>query len=194
MVDKPEQYPHSGHRAYLGLEPAGITDVEPVLRHFGAKKKAAREAYRQFVAAGMKLGHQEEFYLTEEGRFLGNEEFIDATIHRIGDSERPFRRRAQNGTNKDLNAEALIEAVERACAISRLEFCGPGKSSSAVRAKELSILVGCRVGASPKLLSEITGMSRSAVSRRYDAARLKVAKEREMSRLADSIWNGYWQR
>src|SRR5438876_3834675 len=46
MVGKPEQYQYSGHRAYLGLEPATIVDVDPVLRHFGVKKKLAREAYR----------------------------------------------------------------------------------------------------------------------------------------------------
>src|SRR5438552_15027945 len=48
MVSQPEQYQYSSHRAYLGLEAAGIVDVDPVLRHFGAKKKLAREAYRQF--------------------------------------------------------------------------------------------------------------------------------------------------
>ncbi|PYS73525.1 MAG: transposase, partial [Acidobacteria bacterium] len=84
MVDVPEQYPYSGHRAYLGLEPEGILDVDPVLRHFGAKKKVARQAYSQFVVAGMKLGYQEEFYLANEGRILGSEEFVDATVHRIG--------------------------------------------------------------------------------------------------------------
>src|SRR5207245_7841442 len=57
MVSKPEQYQYSGLRAYLGLKPTGILDVDPVLRHFGAKKKLAREAYERFVAAGMKLGH-----------------------------------------------------------------------------------------------------------------------------------------
>src|SRR6185503_5774088 len=38
MVSEPEEYAYSSHRAYLGLEAAGIVDVEPVLRHFGAKK------------------------------------------------------------------------------------------------------------------------------------------------------------
>jgi len=48
-----------------------------VLRHFGVKKAVAREKYRQFVAAGMKYGHREEFYAAEEGRILGTEEFVD---------------------------------------------------------------------------------------------------------------------
>src|SRR5438094_8775641 len=38
MVGRPEEYQYSGHRAYLGLEPATIVDVDPVLRHFGVKK------------------------------------------------------------------------------------------------------------------------------------------------------------
>lgn len=39
MVTRPEDYEYSSHRAYLGMEPAGIVDVDPVLRHFGARKK-----------------------------------------------------------------------------------------------------------------------------------------------------------
>src|SRR5438128_8424323 len=59
MVVEPEQYEYSGHRAYLGLESTDIVDIDPVLRHFGVKKRVARQRYRQFVAAGMKLGHRE---------------------------------------------------------------------------------------------------------------------------------------
>jgi len=92
IVKRPEQYVYSGHGAYLGLEPAGILDVDPVLRHFGAKRKMARRAYREFVAAGMKLGHQDEYYLADEGRILGSEEFVDATIHRIGETALPRRK------------------------------------------------------------------------------------------------------
>jgi len=36
-------------------------------------------------------------------------------------------------------------------------------------------------------------MSRSAVSRRYDAARLKIEKKHEMSKLAESIRKRYWE-
>jgi hypothetical protein len=62
------------------------------VHHFGAKKAVARERYEQFVAAGMKLGHQAELYLTDEGRILGTEEFVDATIHRIGETRRSVRK------------------------------------------------------------------------------------------------------
>src|SRR6185369_3269792 len=45
MVDQPEEYPYSGHRSYLGLEPGFLVDVDPVLRHFGTKRAQARTAY-----------------------------------------------------------------------------------------------------------------------------------------------------
>jgi len=189
MVSKPEQYQYSGHRSYLGQEPAGIVDVDPVLRHFGVSKKVARQAYRQFVAAGMRLGHQEEFYLVDEGRILGTEEFVDATIHRIGDTRRIVRRGDQMMGNDEFNPEALIAAVEKICRIPRGEFCGSGKSVPAVRAKEVLVLTGCELGANLKTLSEITGMSSSAVSRRNDAAKFKVRENGEMSKLAASIRN-----
>jgi REP element-mobilizing transposase RayT len=194
MVGKPEQYQYSGHRAYLGLESATIVDVDPVLRHFGVKKKLAQEAYSQFVAAGMKLGHQERFYLVDEERILGTEEFVDATIHRIGETRRMVRQSDQMKLNEAFDADALIEAVERLCRIPREDFCGSGKSAAAVRAKEMFILTGCEMGASLKMLSGITGMSSSTVSRRYDAAKLKVRENGEMSKLAISIRREYRQR
>ena len=45
-------------------------------------------------------------------------------------------------------------------------------------AKELFVLIGCKVGATPKLLAEIAGISPSAVSRRYNAVRLKKNPKR----------------
>ena len=49
MVTRPEDYQYSSHRAYLGLEPAGVVDVDPVLRHFGTRKEVARDSYRKFL-------------------------------------------------------------------------------------------------------------------------------------------------
>jgi putative transposase len=187
MVTEPEQYPYSSHRAYLGLEPAGIVDVEPVLRHFGAKKQLAREAYRLFVAAGMKTGHQKRFYLADEGRILGTEEFIDATIHGLGEIKRngPVRR------TMEFKAERLIEAVEKVCRVPREDFCGATKTLQAVAARELFVLLGCQAGASLKLISDITGLGSSTVSRRNDAAKLKMRENAEMRRLVARIESYY---
>jgi hypothetical protein len=191
-VTRPEDYKYSSHRAYLGLEPAGIVDVDPVLRHFGARKEVARDRYRKFVAAGIKLGHCDEFYAADEGRILGSEEFIDATIHRIGETGR-----ANRGARKkafpvgEVEPERLVAAVENACGIPREDFCGAGKSAPAIRAKEMLILVGLQMGASMKMLSEMIGISPSALSRRHDAARRKLRDNANTSKLASQIIQQY---
>jgi REP element-mobilizing transposase RayT len=189
MVQRPEQYQHSGHRAYLGLDAAGIVDVNAVLRHFGAKKAVAREAYRQFVDAGIGHGHQAEFYLAESGQILGTDEFVDATIHRIGEPASAFRN--QTAGSREFNALALMQAVSEICEVRSAEFCGSGKGARAVMAKEMLAFIGCQEGASLKRLSEVTGMNSSTVSRRCDAARLKVGENRALRKLAESIRTRY---
>lgn len=189
MVAAPEQYQYSGHRAYLGLAPAGSLDIDPVLRHFGAKKAQARAAYRKFVTEGMRQGHQNEFYPADESRILGGDEFVDATIHRLGEIKSNGRRPAQ--VELEFNPERLIDAVTRICGISRSELCSSGKSAATVMAKELLVTVGCDMGASLKTLADILGLSRSAVSRRNDAAKLKLREPGEMSELAAAVEQEY---
>ena len=91
MVRRPQDFPYSSHRAYLGLDEAWLVDVEPVLRHFGASKKLARERFQLFVRAGMTLGHREEFYRADEGRILGSEDWVAETKNRIGEIPRGAR-------------------------------------------------------------------------------------------------------
>ena len=193
MVQRAEQYEYSGHRAYLGLAPAGILDVDPVLRHFGAKKKVARKAYGEFVAAGMKLGHRAEFYFADEGRILGSEEFVDATIHRIGETKLSPRVDSQSkqSPNDRFDADRLVAVVERVCRVPRKDFYGPGKSAGSVLAKEVLILTGRQLGASFSLLSQVTGLSSGSVSRRHDAARVKVHDNQELNKLAARIRQEY---
>lgn len=192
MVNQPEDYEYSSHRAYLGMKPAGIVDVDPVLRHFGARREVARDRYRQFVAAGIKQGHCEEFYAAEEGRILGSEEFIDATIHRIGETGRSNRSAKTKASPVcEFQPDRLVTAVEKVCRISREDFCGTGKSAPAIRAKEMLILIGLQLGASMKGLSEIIGISPSALSRRHDAARLKVRNNANSNKLASEVIQQY---
>jgi hypothetical protein len=45
------------------------------------------------VRAGIKLGHQAEWSGADDGRILGDDEFVDATIHRIGQINRADKNR-----------------------------------------------------------------------------------------------------
>ena len=191
IVNQPEDYEYSSHRAYLGMEPPGMVDVDPVLRHFGVKRRIATERYRQFVSAGMKQGHREEFYAADEGRILGTDEFVDATIHRIGEAKRGPWGPKNATTACEFRSDRLIAAVEKICRVSREEFCGRSKSAAAVTAKEMLILIGLQLGASRRMLTEITGISSSAVSRRCDAVRIKVQKDARIRGLAADVSKQY---
>lgn len=193
MVEKAEEYKYSGHRAYLGLDAPGVLDVDPVLRHFGAKRKMARQAYEEFVTAGMNLGHQEEFYVADEGRILGSEEFVDATIHRIGQTKLSPRADPKDNLRGmgTFQAERLIVAVEKVCGLPRRDFYGSGKSAGSVLAKEILVMTGRELGASMSVLSEVTGLSSGSVSRRHDAARMRVRENEELKTLAGRIRQEY---
>ncbi len=190
MVRKAERYTFSSQRAYLGLEPDGIVDVDPVLRLFGAKKKTARENFAKYVTAGAKLGHQEAFYLADEGCILGSEEFVDATVHRIGETEKRASRRQQKQP-REFDADALIAAVEKASRIPKVEFCGQGKSTRVLLAKEALIVSGCRAGASLRILTTLTGLSSSSVSKRHDAAIRKLRENGSLQELVDEVTGIY---
>ena len=85
----------------------------------------------------------------------------------------------------------LVAAVEKVCRIPREDFCGPGKSAPAIMAKEMLILIGLQLGASMKVLSEIIGISSSALSRRHDAVRLKGRDNANANKLASEIIQKY---
>jgi putative transposase len=188
MVRKAEKYPWSGQRAYLGMEPSGMVDVDPVLRLFGAKKKKARENFAVYVAAGAKLGHQEQYYMASESGILGSEEFVDETIHRLGEkSRRREVRHRQNEDTRDFNSDALIDAVETVCGLPNDQFCGQGKSSRTMLAKEALIVSGKRIGVKMTTLAELTGLSVASISRRHDAAMQKLRENKEFAMIVDDV-------
>ena len=190
MVDDAKEYPYSSHRAYLGLEQDELVDVDPVLRLFGPTKKVAREYFAAYVAAGVGLEYPKDFDSPAEGHILGSEEFIDTTIHRIGDTP---RRRAEHTKKHErhFDASALISAIETVFGLSGDKFCGPEKSAKAVLAKEVLILIGREQGAGVAELSLISGLDTSNISRRYDAAQQNLKTDRKLAYAKDLVKKNY---
>ena len=185
MVRRPQDFPYSSHRAYLGLDEASLVDVEPVLRHFGANKKLARERFQLFVRAGMKLGHREELYRADEGRILGSEEWVAETKNRIGEIPRGARPRVK--TRSRLDAEALMRAAERVTGLQEHELRSGRKTRSLVLVKEAMIIVGRELGASNADLARLLGLDASVVSRRYESGRAKMNESQEARRLVKRL-------
>lgn len=177
MIRRPQDFAYSSHRAYLGLDREWLVDVEPVLRHFGANKKAALERFQLFVRAGMKLGHKEEFYRAGEGRMLGSEEWVAETKNRVGEIPRGSRPRVKTGSR--LDAKALMRAAERASGLGAGELSSGRKTRALVQVKEAMILVGRELGASNADLARLLGLDASVVSRRYElgSARMNESEE-----------------
>ena len=89
------------------------------------------------------------------------------------------------------NLSDCLRQVETVCRIPREDFCGTSKSAPAVMAKEMLILIGLQLGASMKVLSEIIGISPSALSRRHDAARRKLRDNANRRKLVSEIIQQY---
>ena len=192
MVQWPGDYPYSSHREYLGLEPAGIVDSDPVLRHFGVRKKIAIERFAKHVEAGLKLGHQDKLYATECG-MLGSEEFVDSMIHRIGEHDvyAGAHRRNELKAVPDCDTQKLLAIAEIVFQIPKEDLCSRGKSSRLVDAKEVLILSGRRLGASLVEMSDLLGINASTVSRRYDAAKRRMADDVGMSEAVANVIRQY---
>lgn len=191
MVRKPEAYAYSSHRAYLDLEPAGIVDADPVLRRFSPRRKTAIGRFERHVAAGKRLGHQEKLYATDCG-ILGSEEFADSMIHRIGEHDvfAAARRRNDLKMARGCDTDALLGAVEKVFQIGKEDLCG-GKASKIVDAKEALVLSGRRLGASLAEMSDLMGVNASTVSRRYDAAKSRLATDDHMSETVANLMKQY---
>lgn len=84
IVKEPEDYPWSGHRAYLGLEMIPWLTTDWVLSQFSKRLTLARRAYRRFVHEGKGGHHQEEYHrgLGRDSRILGDDEFMDRMLGR----------------------------------------------------------------------------------------------------------------
>lgn len=66
LVEDPEAYPYSGHRAYL--TDGGTALIEPRL---ALSMLGGPAGYRRFVLAAIGVGHDERYYQTKDQQFLG---------------------------------------------------------------------------------------------------------------------------
>lgn len=80
LVQRPEQYQHSGHAVYLGGKATDVLEPTPVLALLGG-----RRAYQRFMFEGMGEGHQEAYYAVADQRFLGEAGFAESVQVEWGD-------------------------------------------------------------------------------------------------------------
>jgi REP element-mobilizing transposase RayT len=178
MVSRPEDCPYSSHREYLGLTPAAITDVDPLLRRFGNRREVAVERFREYVAAGVGIMYPKGCDSPAEACATGSEDFVDKAIHRMGELTAAAvsgRKRRQN-----FDAGRLTAAVESVLGLPRERFLGIDKNARSVMAKEVLIVTALELGATVTELAQIMTIDSSNVGRRADAAHANLASDSKL--------------
>ena len=80
-----DEYPWSGHGAYLGKELLPWLTTDYVLSMLSSDAEQARKAYSSFVRDGIGEGKRIEFHSgTSEGRILGSDSFTDEILSMVG--------------------------------------------------------------------------------------------------------------
>ena len=118
IVKEPEDYPWSGHRAYLGLETIPWLTTDWVLSQFSKRLTLARRAYGRFVQEGKGGLHQEQYHrgLGRDSRILGDDDFMDRMLGR-----KPMRLRPKASLDR------IMQEVCRYYHLDEKDFLVPGK-------------------------------------------------------------------
>lgn len=78
IVKRPEDYPWSSYRIYIGKEKGfQFLETNTVLAYFGKDRGKARVKYRQFVEEGLKRGVKNPLESVTASTILGGERFIE---------------------------------------------------------------------------------------------------------------------
>ena len=142
MVELPDEFLWSSHRAYLGAEVLTWLTCDWTLGLFSSDSTKARTAYAAFVNDGLAEERRPEFHSgSSDGRILGDDHFAEDVLHR---------------TNEDLppaHIPDILQAVSNLYGLTPEELRAPGKFRPASEARALAALY---VREAPKLsLSEL---------------------------------------
>lgn len=174
MIKRPEDYPWSGHRAYLGMELLPWLTTERMLEQFATSLRKARAGYEAFVLDGLGEEHRPEFHGGgEDSRVLGNDTFVDKCLSCL--EEKPLRLTAQEVIDKVCRAYNIDETTLRRQSQQRV--ASEARAVVGWLARELGCVTLSDVG---KLVNRDVGSISSSVRRLTD-------RMREVPELAERV-------
>jgi hypothetical protein len=178
IVASVEEYPWSGHSAYLGTELLPWFTTEYVLSLFSPEVEQSRNVYDSFVRDGIGEGKRIEFHSgTCEGRILGSDSFTDMILSMVDQkSDQKF---------------SLSEVIAKVCAhfhISEEMLKAAGKARPMTEARAIAAAI---VQTAPHLrLTELAKLLRRDISALGKAAQ-RIAGDVDsvclISKLADAM-------
>lgn len=170
---RPEAYPWSGHRAYLGQEVLPWLTTDWMLSLLAPEDGTARQAYARFVLDGLGEGHRREFHSGScEGRILGDDRFVD-----------DVRLKARERDRRPPELQSVINVVCRHFDLSTADLAAPGKARPASEARAWTALLvrdmphlslsalGLEMGRDVGCLSQAAGRLARRINENGDVAR-----------------------
>lgn len=185
-----DRHPFSGHSAILGRVPRPWQDITHVLACFG-RRATARQAYREFLAAGARMGRRPELVggglvrsaggwsevraLRQRGaaadfdpRILGDGEFVRNTVQR---SDERFKQNLRLCPKRPAIACVCQEVCET-FDVSPGELCAGGRRRPVVAARDaLSWIAVRELGYSGADVARFLGVTNSCVTRSVAAGK-----------------------
>jgi len=129
IAKEPEDYPWSGHRAYLGFEVIPWLTTDWVLSQFSKRESSARRTYGRFVQDGKKGSYRREYHVGSgtDSRILGDDQFIDRVLEK--EEKRPRHR---------VSLDRIIQAVCESFSLEEGEFLVSGRDRRLSRARGMA--------------------------------------------------------
>jgi len=129
VVQQPEQYPWSSHRAYLGKETLPWLDCTIVLSQFSEKTDKAAERFASYVVEKTGEGHRGEFHGEKslDNRLFGDDGFVEDVL---GPTEAKLEKMPDVAT--------VVETVERLFGMSREQLAEYGQMRAASEARAVA--------------------------------------------------------
>lgn len=160
IVKEPQEYPWSGHRAYLGREVIPWLTTDWVLSQFSKRESLARSAYERFIEDGKKEGHQKQYSmgLGTDHRILGDDEFIERVLDQK--DKKPRRR---------VSLDRIIREVCKSFSIEEGQFLVSGKDHNLSKARGMVAWLVMEYGIGT--LGELSGRTGRDVTTLSSAAR-----------------------
>jgi REP element-mobilizing transposase RayT len=178
IVAAAEEYPWSGHGAYLGKELLPWFTTDYILSMISTDAELARMAYDSFVQDGVGEGKRNEFHSgTCEGRILGSDSFADEILSMVD----------QKGEQE----YSLSETIATVCMhfhISEEKLKAAGKARPMTEARAVAAAI---VQSAPHLrltdLAKLLGRDISALGKAAQRIAGDVNSRRLVSELVDSM-------
>ncbi|MHB8881196.1 MAG: transposase [Thermodesulfovibrionales bacterium] len=147
LVETPEEYTWSSHRAYIKPVSKSIIDEDQVLRMFSGSKGIARRLYEAYVGDGIGV-KKEDISATIDKRILGNEQFANTVMDKCDASVEPGKRAREH------SLVAVAAAVSDIFGVTLTQMRHKGKDRDITKGRKLFSIVAHEYGYKGREIAE----------------------------------------